>query len=382
MDSLKRVINTIEFKYPDRYPIMHAVLPAGWMKYGEHLYSILKKYPTYINNSSEGVGAGQASAGYEITGELAEKFVLADDFIFVEPRTYQFGKVGQIGYQSDEWGCIWKKNDPGIAGQVVGHPLTEILDYRSTEKLLKTYNFPNPNEYWRYDISLLKKLRKYSKSYSKYFLAYIGNLFELLQWLFGYENLLINIHTNPAIVKEFIDRIVDYNIATMKNFYGYSINGVVMHDDWGTQRSLMINPSMWRKYFKSAYKEIIGEAKKLDLHFHFHTDGNTIEIIEDLIEIGVDVINPQLSAIDLEKLSSICRGRVCIRTDIDRQYILPYASPREVEDYIKRIINLFGTDKGGLILSGEINSDAKLENVEKMYMCFEEYGVVNNQKSK
>ena len=116
----------------------------------------------------------------------------------------------------------------------------------------------------------------------------------------------------------------------------------------------------------------------MNLHSFFHTDGNTIEIIEDLIEIGVDVINPQLSAMDMEKLSDICKGRVCIRTDIDRQHILPYGSKMETREHIKKIIKLFGTKKGGLILSGEINSDTKLENIQEMYESFEHFGILSS----
>ena len=74
-------------------------------------------------------------------------------------------------------------------------------------------------------------------------------------------------------------------------------------------------------------------------------------------------------------MSYLCKGRVCIRTDIDRQYLLPYGSTEEVRKYIIKIVDLFGIDNGGLIFCGEINSDAKLENIEEMYKCFEEYGL-------
>jgi len=368
MDSLNRVIKTIEFKNPDRFPVIHAVLPAAWMEHGDLLYSILKEYPRYLGSEIKTKRAGQASAGYEISSEYSEKYVLSDDFIFTEPRTYQYGKLCQKGYQSDEWSCIWRKEDPGIVGQVVGHPLQ---NYR---KEIKNFIFPDANAAWRYDLCLLNELREQAEESKKYFLAYIGNLFELLQWLFGYENLLIMIHDESGEFIEFLERIAEYNIATMNNFCRFGINGVVLNDDWGTQQSLIINPFSWRKFFKPAYKKIIGHAKNSGLHFYFHTDGNTIEIIEDLIEIGVDVINPQLSAMDIGRLAGICRGKVCVKTDIDRQYILPFASAAEVGDYIKKIIELFGTRDGGLILCGELNRDIKLENVRAMYESFEKFG--------
>ncbi|MBC7217813.1 MAG: hypothetical protein H5U36_06670 [Candidatus Caldatribacterium sp.] len=384
MDSLERVKRTIEFGRPDRYPIMHAVLPAAWMRYGEKLYSILRKYPTYLHREAveKTGGTGKwrpAAAGYEMSEELMERFVLEDDFVFVEPRTFQYGKPGRSGYQSDEWGCIWRKEDPGLVGQVVVHPLAKIVEEGLDDKALEAYNFPDGSAYWRYDYPFLKAQEQFAYESRKYFLAYIGNLFELMQWLVGFENLMIAFHERPTFVFKLIDKIVEYSLETLREFAKYNIQGVSMNDDWGTQRSLMIDPNMWRKYFKPAYKTIFQEAKERGLHVHFHTDGNTIEIIEDLIEIGVDVINPQLSAIDLERLSKIVKGRVCIRTDIDRQYILPQASRTEVREYVKHVIELLGTKDGGLILCGEINQDAKLENVEEMYRSFEEYGYLREE---
>jgi len=376
MNSLDRVNKTIEFKNPDRYPIMHSVLPAAWIKNGDELYSIVKGYPTYLKEDNRFLKTSGSSAGYESNIELMKKYILNDDFIFTEPRTFQFGKVGKTGYQSDEWGCIWEKRDPGIVGQVVYHPLGKRISNLDLEKdMIDDYNFPDPHALWRFDVPSLKEASRASKN--KYFLAYIGNLFELLQWLFGYENLLIYLYEKSDLIMKVIDIIIEYNFKTLENLLPYNIHGVVMHDDWGTQKALMINPKMWRKFFKPVYKEIIAKAKECGLHFHFHTDGNTMEIMKDFIEIGIDVLNPQFSSIDLKEVSSICKGNICIRTDIDRQYILPSASEDEVEEYVKKVIKLFGIKSGGLILSGEINSDSNLRNVKRMYHCFEKYGLLN-----
>lgn len=100
----------------------------------------------------------------------------------------------------------------------------------------------------------------------------------------------------------------------------------------------MINPATWRRLFKPYYKKLFDEVHRMGLHVHFHTDGHILDIIPDLIEIGVDVLNPQFSTMDIGKLSSVIRRRVCIRSDIDRQYILTRASPEEVREYVRKII--------------------------------------------
>lgn len=383
MNSKDRVLKTIKFDSPDRYPIMHAILPGAWLKYRDKLYNILKKYPVYLKEEFKDEEIKKwftVPGAYSLSEEIKERYVLVNDFMWANIRTFQYGGTCQKGYQSDEWGCVWQKKDPGIAGIVVKNPLANFAEEDVEDVLennINNYKFPDPNAYWRYDIPFLNSQSKFAKKANKYFLAHIGNIFEQLQRLFSYEDLMIALKKNPKVIQKFISKIVNYNIETIKNISKYGVDCVTMGDDWGTQVSLMINPDMWRKYFKSAYKKIIDEAKKLNLHFLFHTDGNTIEIIKDLIEIGVDVINPQLSAIDMEKLSSICRGRVCILTDIDRQYILNRATIEEVRSYVKKVIRLLGTKKGGLILRGEIGSDTKLENIEEMYKCFEEFGLIN-----
>jgi len=107
---------------------------------------------------------------------------------------------------------------------------------------------------------------------------------------------------------------------------------------------------------------------------HFHTDGNTIDIISDLIEVGADVINPQFSAMNLKELVEIVKGNVCIRTDIDRQYMLVKATPKEMYEYVKVAFDILGSEKGGIIACGELNSDCSLNVVEAMYKSFEKYG--------
>jgi len=114
--------------------------------------------------------------------------------------------------------------------------------------------------------------------------------------------------------------------------------GILFQDEWGTQRQLIINPKTWRELFKPYYKKLFDTVHNSGRHVHFHTDGNTLDIIPDLIEIGVDVLNPQFSAVNLENLAKIAAGRVCIRSDIDRQYILTRATPEEVDLYVKKII--------------------------------------------
>ena len=364
----ERVKRAIEFKNPDRIPIMHSILPGAWMKYGDKLYNIVKNYPADLVKNDVILSSIQsASCGYTIVENISDKYVFVDDFSYIEPRNFMYGPKSGSGTMQDEWGCLWEKSDPGIVGQVVGHPLQNWDDWQH-------YKFPDPKALWRWDVTEIKAKIKISRKFNKYIIGYAGNLFEKIQWLRGFENTMFDIGLNPEIIKKLCDRITEYILLTVEELTKFNINGILLSDDWGTQKSLMVSPDIWRKLFKPYYKKIFNFIHDKNCDVHFHTDGNTIEIIPDLIEIGVDVLNPQLSAMDLEELGKIVKGNVCIRTDIDRQYMLVRATSQEMNQYIEKVLKLLGLKSGGIIGCGEIGSDSSLVSVKAMYEAFEKYG--------
>jgi uroporphyrinogen decarboxylase len=106
----------------------------------------------------------------------------------------------------------------------------------------------------------------------------------------------------------------------------------------------------------------------------FHSDGRINDIFADLIEIGVDVINSQTKLVGLDWIEQNVRGRVAFRTDIDRQHVMPFGSPSQVEEEVHRTFEACGTADGGIIACGEIAPDMPLANVRAMYEAFREYG--------
>jgi len=371
MDSRERVRRAIAFECPDRAPVMHAVLPAGWYQHGAALHEILARYPRDLATGAafaagERAGGG-ATFGYQASRDLAALYPVDDDFAFVSPRSFELGTAGVAGYSRDEWGCVWERIDPGIVGQVIEHPLAD-WDH------LASYRWPDPRAYWRFDQPSIEQAIAAGRARGKYIVAYAGNLFEQMQWVRGYVELLLDFAEAPERATLLAQRIADYDLATVDMWLGFDGDAVAFNDDWGTQQALMIQPEAWRSIFKPHYKQMFDRVHAAGRHVHFHTDGNTIEILPDLIELGADVINLQTSAMDLEATARIGAGKFCLRTDIDRQYILTRASPAEVTEYVRRLFELFGGPRGGVIASGEINSDSSLPNVRAMYEAFERFG--------
>ena len=194
----------------------------------------------------------------------------------------------------------------------------------------------------------------------------------LTNWLRGFENSLMDVAEDRPEMYELRDRITDFLVKRVEILLRHreQIDGILVNDDWGTQETLMIRPEQWRKVYKPAYARIVAAIKSGGLFAHLHSDGVTDEIMEDLIEIGFDELNPQMSCMDIESVGRRFGGRVCFRADMDRQYVLPFGTPADVTGLVGRLYQAFGTKSGGYIGYGQINTDVPIENAEAMLTAF------------
>jgi uroporphyrinogen decarboxylase len=332
MTSRERVTRAVEFGCPDRIPIRHALLPGAVDNIGrENLARVFERFPSDFEGQS---------GWYEGTESSPEH---------------------QKGEWVDEWGCVWVNIHSGVHGQVKGHPLSDW-------KALKTYRPPDPGAGDWPELKTRENKEKY--------LIWPGGghrLFERMHFLRGYERLLIDIAERRPEVEILRDLVLDHTLKRLERQLEYDFDCISYMDDWGTQAALMIHPKDWRRIFKPAYKKIAGLAHQAGKHLLFHTDGYTMEIIDDFIEVGVDAINPQFSCMNLEELAAKCRGRICVEADIDRQYILPFGTPDEVRENVRKIVELFAAPQGGLIGKGEIGPDVPLANVEAFLETYSEW---------
>jgi len=334
MNSRERVIRAIEFRKPDRVPILHAITPAFASKNPNLVKEILKKYP----------------------GDFAQ---VVDPFSLIEKEP-----TLRRGVHRDRWGVVWKVSIDGIGGMVISHPLADL-------DALKDYKPPDPlaDPWFNYYEEFLR-----INECEKYVIADIINLFERAQWLRGFQNLMVDIVTERSELDKILDLILDYNIKRIKRWCEMDVDGISFFDDWGTQENLIINPAQWRRIFKPRYKAMFDLVHKYGKYVHFHSDGYILDIIPDLIEIGADTLNVQLAVMGIKKLGELFGGKICFISDVDRQRILPYGTPEEVKKHFKEIFDSLGRFNGGLIACGEIGPDVPPSNAIAMYEAFIEYG--------
>ncbi|GKX29869.1 hypothetical protein SH1V18_23490 [Vallitalea longa] len=274
----------------------------------------------------------------------------------------------------DEWGCGWDKDantGSGDMGMVVDNPLKDW-------SMLDDLPIPDPYAEGRFD-GLEEALESAGDKYIQ--LNSPQCLFERMHFLRGFENLLMDIYTEPDKVKKLADKVIDYQIGIVKEAYRLSegrINCFDTTDDWGTQNSLLISPDLWREIFKPRYKRLMDVIKECGMHIRFHTDGKVNDLMEDFIELGFDIVNihqPQL--LGIEEIGEKYAGRICFEASIDIQATLPTGDKKAIEDEVKKLIEYWSTPKGGLIAVEYRYLDAigaTKESLQFALECFQKHG--------
>jgi uroporphyrinogen decarboxylase len=302
------------YQYPSAIPVSVSILPAAWMKYGDDLAEIAERHPSLFRNfNREGM-------------DYASK-----------PLSYHAGSF------TDAWGCRWENVSEGYESIVTGHPVANREDILSLEIPKEDIGLPHGFMYLR-----LADLR-------------------------GFEELMVDIAEEAPELDILIEKVLQYNIRQLELLLESNNNDVLYFgDDLGMQKSLPMSPKKWRKYLKPCYKTLYDMVHKANRYVYMHTDGCIYEIIPDLIECGVNVLNPQIGANGLDQLERTCKGKVCINLDLDRQHF-PYFTPQEIDEHIHEAVARLYLPEGGLMLIAECAADVPLENIEAICNALEKY---------
>ncbi len=333
MNSRERVRRAVHFGTPDRPPISHAVLPAAQLKYGRALDEILAEF--------------RDDFGWDGLADLPyEKF----------PPQYK------QGLNRDDFGTVWRVEWPGLCGIPVEFPIRDLDRYR--EYVWPPIFIAGPPQGRQYS--------GHRAGYDERWYARGGwfTYFEQLQQLRGMENLMMDLAAELPVLLRLMDDLLDFNLRWIDRWLLLEYDGLHFGDDWGGQNSLLIRPALWRRLFKPRYAEMFRRVKAAGMDVWFHSDGFINDIVGDLIEIGVDVLNFQIAVVGHGWTEDNVRGRIAVRTDIDRQSVLPFETPAQVRDEVARTFAACGTSDGGVIACGEIGPDVPLANIRALYEAF------------
>jgi uroporphyrinogen decarboxylase len=263
----------------------------------------------------------------------------------------------------DEWGISWKnvayetKFGTGHYTEMVGHPLADDL-------AIDSYKAPDPNRPELYT-EAERVIKEFGDDYWIVGVT-VTTVFETAWALRGYEKTLMDFALNPDFVERVLDIPFTYHLAAAKKLVEMGVDMIWIGDDVGAQDKMLISPDTWRRFFKPRMATFISTLKHInpDVKIAYHSDGAIEPIIPDLIEIGLDVLNPiQPRSMDPERLKKEYGRQLCFWGSIDEQYTLPFGTPAEVKEEVTARLKTLG-EGGGLIIgpTHHVQLDTPLEN--------------------
>ena len=169
------------------------------------------------------------------------------------------------------------------------------------------------------------------------------------------------------------ERLVAYNGELVRRYLEIGVDVMSFPEDLGMQKGPFISPELFEKWFVPAYARLMKPCREAGILTHFHSDGKTLDILEAQIRAGVDIVNPQDLVNGIDELEKHIKGRACIDLDIDRQRILPYGSPGEIEELIEEEVRKLGSPEGGLMMIAGIYPPTPPENVEALCRALRKY---------
>ena len=265
----------------------------------------------------------------------------------------------------NEWGVGWKHIVGGVGATDVINPLT---DWAQLDQYLAT-GFPDPDEPGRLEAVAAPAAALHRAG--KYVFSLFGEVFFRVFSIRGFENALMDFHLEERNMQRLLEAMLDYALKLVRQFAKVGVDALLFTDDWGTQRGLLMSPPTWRKFFKAGYATLFSETHRCGMDCFLHTCGHVTEIVDDLIDVGLDVLDPvQLSAMDIGELARRFGGRISFCGTIDVQQLLPRAKPQEIKDAIHRSIDVLGSPFGNALILAPTNTitpDVPLENLRAMF---------------
>lgn len=276
----------------------------------------------------------------------------------------------QDGTSLDIWGHHLHSvaNETGRYEEFVSWPLRTAKSLND----LRQYPWPEP-DWW--DFSCLgEAIQKIDPQHQHSLRFRAGSVFENAWQLRGMEDFLMDMAVSPDIPDYIMNRLTEVlveNTRRVLELAGEKIDIVYFYDDVGAQNGLMISKSMWRRFIKPFHQRLIDTARSAGKHVMYHCDGAIAALIPELIEMGIDILNPvQPTAKDMapERLKTDFGHHLSFHGGIDIVETLPHGSPEQVQREASERVRVLGAGGGYILASSHhIQSDTPLANVLAMY---------------
>lgn len=273
-------------------------------------------------------------------------------------KTYEDGSVDTI------WGV---RRNGYYYGMSVSHPMANF----DTVKQVNEYRFPDPNDF---NVGISKEQQDWAKNHCLIGGSWAPFFHDSVE-LTGMEKFFVDMYINPYFATAIIEKCFEFYYELDRRtfeLHGDIINMYFIGNDFGSQRQLLIPPDVWRKFYKPYLKKLIEQAKSYGCVTAAHSCGSIRSIIPDLIEIGVDAINPiQVNAENMSPLDLVREfgSDAVFFGGIDENHVLMNCSPQEVREETRRIIDILGKHGRYIVAPSHdyLIPEVPAENVAAMY---------------
>lgn len=380
MNSKERVLTTLNHKEPDRVPLFLGAGNATGIQI--QAFRKLKKHlgfntPDRFLYDWPELGTADLDeeflqwAGSDVRGvfdrhptsTLVENASRAPGDPF-----YDSWGIGQIQIEPGNW-------YPGI------HPLTDAITIQELNDYTHWPDMDDPSRFahLRGEAQKLAEANQYAVMATPWLLF----PFERAIMLQGMEAFFMNLVMRPEFSMELLRRCVEYCKQLMGHVLdacGEYIDVIKIGDDLGTNTNLLISPKMYRQFLKPIHADYIQFIKeRTSAKVFFHSDGNIVSLLDDLIEIGVDILNPiQTSAGEMGDLPALKKRygqALTLCGAIDTTSVLPLGTPTQVRDEVRRVIEHLAPGGGFIVAAVHIiQSNVPPENIVAMIDAIQEFG--------
>lgn len=344
MESRERVLMTINHEEADRVPICATYVPEIETK-------LIQKY-----HPEGDIGVALGNDMVKIASGLENSFYYKTDPEYVCP-----------------YGITWKniRNKTGHFTQIYKHPLA------GDKQKIYEYVMPDPTKATNVIEATKRAISVYGKE--KWIIGSCQcSVFEAAWYLRGLDTFLMDLAMEEDYVSMFLNKVMQYPLNMGLQYIDLGVDMVWLGDDVATQQNMMMSPDMWRKYFKPRYADMFAAFKKKNSNIKicYHSCGNLQDVVDDLVEIGLDVINPiQPMAMNPAQFKKRFGKNITMYGTLDIQNVMPFGTPTDVRNTVKQLITDCAPG-GGFILSPahHIQSDTSIENVEAFYKAARDFG--------
>ncbi|VGO22021.1 uroporphyrinogen decarboxylase family protein [Pontiella sulfatireligans] len=374
MNSKERVLTAISHTEPDRVPI----------DFGATMETTIHARAYQSLRKNLGLCKGKPliemlkTAGFVRPDEEVQRHLHVDVRGVFPNRSYTTGQEERL---ADEFGIGWRLPDEGgLYYDICSYPMAEMeLDD------IEQYPFPDPRSHTLFENIDAMLSGICGEEFPVVFDNCFGNgIFQTCNQLMGYDNFLAAMALSEPKADYLMDRILELKMQFWDEVltrYGDRIDIVKELDDMGSQINLLISPEMYRQLIKPRLKKLVDFIKTKAPHVRMmmHSCGSVRKIIPDLIDCGVEILNPvQYTAADMDPAAlktEFGNDLTFWGGGIDTQKVLPAGTAQEVKDEVKRMLDIF-MPGGGYVFAPvhAIQADVPVENMLAMWETVQEHG--------